>query len=248
MNRRESRAVAAWLAPFHKPEWVVYAKPPCGGPEAVLGYLSRYTHRVAISNNRLICADAATVAFCWKDYRIKRGDRLLSRGWPLARTSCPMAFVESVTTPCWPAPTARSTSRRTAPWSAPTSSYASRCGDRTRSADPARALPLLRRPHARDRDLPPRPVTAVTCPDEGLVGMMIRPFPRRSSCWHQPKGGPAEPACPARPPRQTSPTKSPPALPVSWPSVPGDGPAAATNGHGPKPRPIPATTLATLSP
>src|SRR6056297_1615839 len=43
----------AWLAPFRKSEWVVYAKPPFGGPEAVLAYLSRYTHRVAISNARL---------------------------------------------------------------------------------------------------------------------------------------------------------------------------------------------------
>jgi hypothetical protein len=58
-----------------KAEWVVYAKPPFGGPEAVLAYLSRYTHRVAISNSRLISADADTVAFRWKDYRIKTGDR-----------------------------------------------------------------------------------------------------------------------------------------------------------------------------
>jgi hypothetical protein len=54
---------------------VVYAKPPFGGPEAVLAYLSRYTHRVAISNNRLIRADAEAVTFRWKDYRIKNGDR-----------------------------------------------------------------------------------------------------------------------------------------------------------------------------
>ena len=54
---------------------MVYAKPPFGGPEAVLAYLSRYTHRVAISNARLVCADAKTVAFSWKDYRIKTGDR-----------------------------------------------------------------------------------------------------------------------------------------------------------------------------
>lgn len=66
---------AAWLAPFRRSEWVVYAKPPFGGPEAVLTYLSRYTHRVAISNHRLISADAGTVAFRWKDYRIKAGDR-----------------------------------------------------------------------------------------------------------------------------------------------------------------------------
>jgi len=66
---------SAWLAPFCRSEWVVYAKPPFGGPEAVLAYLSRYTHRVAISNARLVSADAHTVAFRWKDYRIKSGDR-----------------------------------------------------------------------------------------------------------------------------------------------------------------------------
>jgi hypothetical protein len=66
---------AAHLAPLRKTNWVVYAKPPFGGPEAVLAYLSRYTHRVAISNQRLVSADAGTVAFRWKDYRIKRGDR-----------------------------------------------------------------------------------------------------------------------------------------------------------------------------
>jgi hypothetical protein len=71
----DANAFAAWLAPFRKLEWVVYAKPPFGGPEAVLAYLSRYTHRVAISNSRLISADAGTVAFRWKDYRVKTGDR-----------------------------------------------------------------------------------------------------------------------------------------------------------------------------
>ena len=68
-------AFAAWLAPFRKSEWVVYAKPPFGGPVAVLAYLSRYTHRVAISNSRLVSADAETVAFRWRDYRVKTGDR-----------------------------------------------------------------------------------------------------------------------------------------------------------------------------
>lgn len=71
----QADAFAQWLAPFRKSEWVVYAKPPFGGPEAVLAYLSRYTHRVAISNHRLVSADAQTVAFRWKDYRIKSGDR-----------------------------------------------------------------------------------------------------------------------------------------------------------------------------
>lgn len=72
----DADAFAKWLAPFRKSEWVVYAKPPFGGPEQVLAYLSRYTHRVAISNQRLVSADANTVAFRWKDYRIKRGDRM----------------------------------------------------------------------------------------------------------------------------------------------------------------------------
>jgi hypothetical protein len=71
----QADAFTDWLAPFRKSEWVVYAKPPFGGPEAVLAYLSRYTHRVAISNARLISADAQAVAFRWKDYRIKSGDR-----------------------------------------------------------------------------------------------------------------------------------------------------------------------------
>ena len=54
---------------------MVYAKPPFGGPEAVLAYLSRYTHRVAISNSRLISADDKMVTFRWKNYRNKNGDR-----------------------------------------------------------------------------------------------------------------------------------------------------------------------------
>ncbi len=69
-------ALAEYLAPLHKTEWVVYAKPLFGGPEAVLAYLSRYTHRIAISNHRLVSADADTVAFRWKDYRVKFGDRM----------------------------------------------------------------------------------------------------------------------------------------------------------------------------
>ena len=65
----------AWLAPLRKSDWVVYAKPPFGGPEAVLAYLSRYTHRVAISNSRLISADAETVAFRWKNYWVRTDGR-----------------------------------------------------------------------------------------------------------------------------------------------------------------------------
>ena len=64
------------LAPLRRSEWVVYAKRPFAGPQAVLAYLARYTHRVAISNSRLIALDEAGVTFKWKDYRIKGRDRL----------------------------------------------------------------------------------------------------------------------------------------------------------------------------
>jgi hypothetical protein len=63
------------LAPLCKAEWVVYAKRPFGGPEAVLAYLSRYTHRIAIANSRLIAFDESGVTFKWKDYRAKEQQR-----------------------------------------------------------------------------------------------------------------------------------------------------------------------------
>jgi predicted RNA-binding Zn-ribbon protein involved in translation (DUF1610 family) len=65
----DARAFAAWLAPLREVEWVVYAKRPFAGPAAVLAYLSRYTHRVAISNRRLLALDERGVTFRWKDYR-----------------------------------------------------------------------------------------------------------------------------------------------------------------------------------
>jgi hypothetical protein len=66
---------AGYLAPLRRTEWAVYAKPPFDGPEAVLAYLSRYTHRVAIANSRLIAWDEQGVTFKWKDYRIEGRDR-----------------------------------------------------------------------------------------------------------------------------------------------------------------------------
>ena len=65
----EAGAFADWLAPLRDCEWVVYAKRPFAGPAAVLAYLSRYTHRVAISNRRLVALDERGVTFRWKDYR-----------------------------------------------------------------------------------------------------------------------------------------------------------------------------------
>ncbi len=74
----DAQSFAAHLAPLRKAEWVVYAKRPFGGPDAVLAYLSRYTHRVAIANSRLIAFDEHGVTFKWKDYRIAGRDRYKS--------------------------------------------------------------------------------------------------------------------------------------------------------------------------
>ncbi len=68
----EAETFADWLKPLRQCEWVVYAKRPFAGPEAVLAYLSRYTHRVAIANSRLIALDERGVTFKWKDYRAKQ--------------------------------------------------------------------------------------------------------------------------------------------------------------------------------
>jgi hypothetical protein len=64
-----ARTFAAYLAPLRNSEWVVYSKRPFGGPKEVLRYLARYTHRVAISNRRLVSLDDKGVTFKWKDYR-----------------------------------------------------------------------------------------------------------------------------------------------------------------------------------
>jgi hypothetical protein len=70
-----AKAFAAYLAPLRNSKWVVYCKRPFGGPKEVLRYLARYTHRVAISNRRLIACDDRGVTFKWKDYRIEGPER-----------------------------------------------------------------------------------------------------------------------------------------------------------------------------
>jgi hypothetical protein len=67
-----AKAFDGWIKPLRKVEWVVYAKRPFAGPEAVLAYLSRYTHRVAIANSRLLKFNDQGVTFKWKDYRNKQ--------------------------------------------------------------------------------------------------------------------------------------------------------------------------------
>jgi hypothetical protein len=75
------RAFTAYLAPLRRAEWVVYSKRPPellskgGGPEALLAYLSRYTHRIAIANSRLVAFDGERVTFRWQDYRAKSAAR-----------------------------------------------------------------------------------------------------------------------------------------------------------------------------
>ena len=71
----DSKTFAAYLRPLRNSKWVVYCKEPFGGPEEVLRYLARYTHRVAISNRRLITSNEKGVTFKWKDYRIDGPER-----------------------------------------------------------------------------------------------------------------------------------------------------------------------------
>jgi hypothetical protein len=71
----EPAAFKTRIAALRKLEWVVYAKRPFGGPDAVLAYLSRYTHRIAIANSRLVAFDGTRVTFKWKDYRAKADAR-----------------------------------------------------------------------------------------------------------------------------------------------------------------------------
>ncbi|RZF58644.1 IS91 family transposase [Sphingomonas populi] len=71
----DRRAFLRHLSPVRKKNWIVYAKPPFSGPQAVLAYLSRYTHRVAISNSRLLAFDEAGVTMRYKDYRRAGADR-----------------------------------------------------------------------------------------------------------------------------------------------------------------------------
>ena len=71
----DKRTFKRFIAPLRRIGWVVYCKPPFAGPQQVLRYLSRYTHRVAISNRRLVAADNDAIAFRWKDYRVDGPDR-----------------------------------------------------------------------------------------------------------------------------------------------------------------------------
>src|SRR5215207_7302425 len=87
----DSATFTATLTPLRRSEWVVYAKRPFAGPEAVLAYLSRYTHRVAISNSRLLAFDERSVTFRWKDYRARDGAK--GREWIKSMTLSADEFI-----------------------------------------------------------------------------------------------------------------------------------------------------------
>ena len=74
----QPKIFAAWLRPLFRKDWVVYAKPPFGGPEHVLRYLGRYTHRVAISNHRLISFADGKVTFRWRDSAHNNEQKLMT--------------------------------------------------------------------------------------------------------------------------------------------------------------------------
>jgi hypothetical protein len=106
----DPQAFAASLAPLRNTEWVVYSKRPFGGPKEVLRYLARYTHRVAISNRRLLACDDKGVTFKWKDYRLEGRERY--KTMTLATDEfirrflmhvLPQASTASTTTACSPA-------------------------------------------------------------------------------------------------------------------------------------------------
>ncbi len=75
---RQQKAFRSLVRSLHQQDWVVYAKPPFGGPRYVLNYLARYTHRVAISNHRLVAFADGKVTFRWKDYAHGNKRRLMT--------------------------------------------------------------------------------------------------------------------------------------------------------------------------
>jgi hypothetical protein len=115
----ERRAFAARVRSLRKIDWVVYAKPPFGGPSQVLAYLARYTHRAAIANSRLVEITDDEVAFAYKDYR-RNGRRgiMPSRRMSLFVVFCctcfPTVFTASVITASWPGETATKSSNSVA--------------------------------------------------------------------------------------------------------------------------------------
>lgn len=177
----EPDAFAACLAPLRKVEWVVYAKRPFAGPEAVLAYLSRYTHRVAISNRRLVACDDNGVTFRWKDYRApeSNGGRTRYKRMTLATDEFIRRFLLHVL----PAGFHRIR-------------HYGLFANSGRAGNLARARQLLGQPHPRDQSEPlaetdqPTPL-AQPCPCCGGTMIVIETFePGQAPSRHPPRAPP----------------------------------------------------------
>ena len=193
-------AFAAFLAPLKTTSWFVYSKRPFAGPQAALAYLARYTHRVAISNRRLVALDADGVTFRYKDYRRKGQERYRTM------TLVPGEFIRRFLLHVLPkgfhrirhyglfasttrkANIARARAVLAAP-EPPTAPDATTKRHR-RSADrPSPAMPVLRRAHAHRRDLRARrrparsAITRTRAQDRG------RMTPNKASPHRKPAGG-----------------------------------------------------------
>ena len=199
----DKAAFRAYLKPLRKIDWVVYAKEPFAGPRQVLRYLSRYTHRIAISNRRLCRADENGVAFKYKDYRIEGPARyktmtlatdefirrflihVLPKGFHRIRH---YGLLASATAP---------KTLRTRPRAARRAASRKAIRDTQSSDRPAAraaaAMPVLRRPHDRHRDLRARlraqaPAFAAARKNQDRHLMMPSPAIHhrsniRHSCW-----------------------------------------------------------------
>jgi hypothetical protein len=192
----DKRAFDAALAPPRRSDWFVYAKRPVPGPKAVLAYLARYAHRVAISNSRLIALDDKGVAFRWKDYRIQGRDRFKTITLGAAE------FIRRFLLHVLPsgfhrirhyglfAGTARTgdieriRQALAASEGAPEPSRAE-ADSQAEDVSPARRCPVLRRPDDHRRHLPRAAPRAIAIPkpdqDRHLVTLAARPALQRRS-------------------------------------------------------------------
>jgi Putative transposase len=174
----DRRAFLRHLSPVRNKRWVVYAKPPFSGPEAVLAYLSRYTHRVAISNQRLLTFDKAGVTFRYKDYR--RDGAARQRVMTLADDEFIRRFLLHVLPPGF---------HRIRHYGLLSAS--------ARTANLARARELLAVPLSPDDDLPDQPLDVrPPCPCCGGHMVIIETFTR----GNQPRAPPHRPHATGEPP------------------------------------------------
>ena len=186
----DKSAFDAALAPLRRSAWVVYAKRPFAGPQAVLAYLARYTHRVAISNSRLITLDEAGVTFKWKDYRIKGRDRLNTITLDARRVHPPLSPARAAERlpphpPLRPLRQRRSSAQHRArpPIAGRARGLAAKRARRGRQRDrntfACAPLPVLRRPDDHCRNLRRRAprALAITDPDQDRHLMTVAALP-----------------------------------------------------------------------